>query len=200
MAPLMGLAVVTENRRGATGNLAAEHAARAHPRARRDYSPAAAATASIRRYSLGGWFRRGARLRAGSAGQLGLKPAWRQGARGRLGFDAVRDCTPMVLVSLASNSTVGRASEAGSASPLCATARRWCWSTPPPTLLSAGPQGPARLRRGARLHADGADQLRPQPVVGRAPGARWSGRAERRPAPAPTHSTSPSVAWAPPTT
>ena len=86
MAPLLGQAVVTDNRPGAAGNLAAEHVARAAPD--------------------------GTTLLFSGSGSHGINPAL---FAGRLSFDAVRDFSPVVLVSSA------------------------------PNLLSAGPRGPVDL-------------------------------------------------------
>ena len=86
MAPLLGQPVVTDNRPGAAGNLAAEYVARAAPD--------------------------GTTLLFSGSGSHGINPAL---FAGRLGFDAVRDFAPVVLVSSA------------------------------PNLISAGPRGPADL-------------------------------------------------------
>ena len=74
MAPLLGLAVVTDNQPGAAGNLAAE--------------PVARAAAD------------GTTLLFSGSGSHGINPAL---FAGRLGFDAVRDFMPLVLVSSAPN-------------------------------------------------------------------------------------------------
>lgn len=84
MAPLLGLAVVTDNRPGAAGKLAAEHVA-----------PAAAD---------------GTTLLFSGSGSHGINPAL---FASRLGFDAVRDFAPVVLVSSAPNLAGGRAQGAG---------------------------------------------------------------------------------------
>ena len=74
MAPLLGQAVVTDNRPGAAGNLAAEFVARAAPD--------------------------GTTLLFSGSGSHGINPAL---FAGRLSFDAVRDFAPVVLVSSAPN-------------------------------------------------------------------------------------------------
>ncbi|MBC7432973.1 MAG: tripartite tricarboxylate transporter substrate binding protein [Rubritepida sp.] len=74
MAPLLGQPVITDNRPGAAGNLAAEHVARAVPD--------------------------GTTLLFSGSGSHGINPAL---FAGRLSFDAVRDFAPVVLVSSAPN-------------------------------------------------------------------------------------------------
>ena len=94
MAPLLGQAVVTDNRPGAAGNLAAEFVARAVPD--------------------------GTTLLFSGSGSHGINPAL---FAGRLTFDAVRDFTPVVLVSSAPNLlSAGRGGPADLAA-LIATAR-----------------------------------------------------------------------------
>ena len=84
MAPLLGLAVVTDNQPGAAGNLAAEHVARA-------------AVDGTTPLFIG-------------SGSHGINPAL---FAGRLGRDAVRDFAPMVLFSSAQSLARGRAQGAG---------------------------------------------------------------------------------------
>ncbi len=74
MAPLLGQPMITENRPGAAGNLAAEYVARAAPD--------------------------GLTLLFSGSGSHSINPAL---FAGRLSFDAVRDFTPIVLVSSAPN-------------------------------------------------------------------------------------------------
>lgn len=74
MSPLLGQPVVTDNRPGAAGNLAAEFVARAAPD--------------------------GTTLLFSGSGSHGINPAL---FAGRLNFDALRDFSPVVLVSSAPN-------------------------------------------------------------------------------------------------